>query len=62
MPIRVYKVADIIDGEMLFSQFAKKTAPDETHTFGDVARSALMVLYPPGEKHFHYYIECLKNT
>jgi hypothetical protein len=53
MSIRVNKVADIINGWIQFSRFAKKTVPGEVRikgvparTFEDVARSALLELRP----------------
>jgi hypothetical protein len=54
MPIMVYRVAEIIDGEIVFSPFAKKTVPGMMRvkgvpvlTFGDVAESALLELHAP---------------
>jgi len=46
MPIMVYKVADIIDGEIVFSPFAKKTVPGAARTFEDVVWTAIFELNP----------------
>jgi hypothetical protein len=58
MPIMIYKVADIIDWEIVFSPFAKKTVPDAVRvegvparTFGDVAGLALFELGAPVYPH-----------
>jgi hypothetical protein len=53
MPIIVSKVADIINGWIVFSRFAKKTVPGQVRikgvparTFEDVAKSELLELRP----------------
>ena len=58
MPIMVYKVAEIINGQIVFSRFAKKTVPGEMRfkgisalTFEDVAKSALLELSRPVYPH-----------
>jgi hypothetical protein len=62
MPIKVYKVADIIDGELVFAPSAEKTLPGEirmrglTRTFRKVAEDALHELFGP-----HDIIEILRT-
>ena len=67
MPIKVYKVADIIDGEIVFSLAAKKERPTIIPKFkmseADGVQSTLFELYPPADPNttIFRYPWCLPN-
>jgi hypothetical protein len=55
MPIKVYKVADIIDAEVVFSASAGKQDPagslDKFDTLEARADSTIFAIYPPADVH-----------